>query len=366
VPLDAAGAATALPGGLSASAVTAFFDAGGSVALLTTGAPPRPAVELAAELGVAVASGSTLRDDANAVDGGFWSRRVTALRHLADDVAAAAGLVVGASASPLDVSGAGPAGLAVVRTAGTAEGRGAGGVTCDGGRCVVVAAVQGDWSGARAVVVADALSASDAAWGAGRPGNGALWASLARWLTHRAGVIRAVRPAVRRADGRPADVLHPAREDSGGPPGLFARPETAVDERAFRVGDELVYSVLLQSRGADGAWEPAAVTDAQVELAMLDPHTRSSLAHAGAGVHEAAVRAPAVPGAFTARLSHRRAGLSRVLSELPVTLRPVRHDEFERFLPAAAPHYAAAAAAIALLLLLVTLTLTTADKDKRE
>merc|ERR1712078_911960 len=79
----------------------------------------------------------------------------------------------------------------------------------------------------------------------------------------------------------------------------------------------------------------------QVELRMLDPYVRKGLKYLGEG--EALVTAPDVNGVFKFQLDYQRPGLTHIHLEEPAPIRPYRHDEFERFIPAAFPYYAAIA-----------------------
>ena len=61
------------------------------------------------------------------------------------------------------------------------------------------------------------------------------------------------------------------------------------------------------------------------------------------GEYEALVTAPDVNGVFKFQLDYQRPGLTHIHLEEPAPIRPYRHDEFERFIPAAFPYYAAIA-----------------------
>ena len=85
----------------------------------------------------------------------------------------------------------------------------------------------------------------------------------------------------------------------------------------------------------------------QIEFVMLDAYVRTTLAPGGNGTLSAAVRVPDAYGVFTWVVDYRRAGYSRVALKQTVPVRPFRHDEYERFIPQAAPYYAAAASMMA-------------------
>merc|ERR1719482_2646550 len=77
---------------------------------------------------------------------------------------------------------------------------------------------------------------------------------------------------------------------------------------------------------------------------MLDPYVRTGLKHVGKGEYEARnVQAPDTYGIFKWVLDFQRPGLTHIHLEEPAPIRPYRHNEFERFIPAAFPYYAAIA-----------------------
>jgi oligosaccharyltransferase complex subunit beta len=77
---------------------------------------------------------------------------------------------------------------------------------------------------------------------------------------------------------------------------------------------------------------------------MLDPYIRTTLKQAPSsssfGRFQANVRLPDVYGVFTLKVNYKRAGLSYILAEDQVSIRPFRHNEYPRFLTAAYPYYA--------------------------
>lgn len=77
---------------------------------------------------------------------------------------------------------------------------------------------------------------------------------------------------------------------------------------------------------------------------MLDPYIRTTLKQVasinGAGRFEVNLRLPDVYGVFTFKVNYKRSGLSYILAEDQVSIRPFRHNEYPRFLTAAYPYYA--------------------------
>jgi dolichyl-diphosphooligosaccharide---protein glycosyltransferase subunit DDOST/WBP1 len=149
-------------------------------------------------------------------------------------------------------------------------------------------------------------------------GNRQLAASLFSWLAQESGVIRAT------------NVCH------------HRRGETEPAER-YRIKDDIVYEVDIERwDGVANEWRPFAADDIMLEFIMLDPHVRLPLKHDGAGHFHLDFRVPDVYGVYTFALEYRALGLSAVDERLIVPIRPFRHDEYDRFIPAAFPYYTGA------------------------
>jgi oligosaccharyltransferase complex subunit beta len=122
------------------------------------------------------------------------------------------------------------------------------------------------------------------------------------------------------------------------------------------VTDTLEYHVTMEEL-VDGEWRPYTGTDVQVEFTMLDPHVRITLAHDGRGHYSTRFVAPDVYGVFQFKLAYNRVGYSFVRLADTVTVRPFRHNEYERFIAGAAPYYAGAFAVMGCFALLSFLLL---------
>ncbi|KAI8090106.1 Dolichyl-diphosphooligosaccharide--protein glycosyltransferase subunit WBP1 [Gilbertella persicaria] len=111
----------------------------------------------------------------------------------------------------------------------------------------------------------------------------------------------------------------------------------------YRVKDDIVYRVDI-AEYKDDEWVSFKADDVQLEIIMLDPYIRTTLKQVPTttsfGRFEAHVRLPDVYGVFTLKVNYKRAGLSYVLAEDQVSIRPFRHNEYPRFLTAAYPYYA--------------------------
>ena len=85
-------------------------------------------------------------------------------------------------------------------------------------------------------------------------------------------------------------------------------------------------------------WVPYRASDVQLEFVMMDPYVRINMTQFedASGVFSARFRVPDIHGVFHFRLQYRRPGLTVLHSTDQVSIRPFKHDEFERFIVAAA------------------------------
>ena len=117
----------------------------------------------------------------------------------------------------------------------------------------------------------------------------------------------------------------------------------AGNDTNYRVGQEIEYSVTVEEwDGEAHAWRPFVVDDMQLEFTMLDPHVRQFLKHTGKGKYTLQFKLPDVYGVFTFRTVYARPGYTALVTETRMPVRPLRHDEYERFIDSAMPYYASA------------------------
>jgi len=130
----------------------------------------------------------------------------------------------------------------------------------------------------------------------------------------------------------------------------------------YHVGQTVRYEVTLQEwRG--GKWVPFVADDVQVEFSMLDPHVRQFLTHVKNGVYELIFKLPDVYGVFTFRTIYERVGKTPLTTISRVSVRPLRHDEYERFIVSAYPYYTSAFSMLVGLFLFSLWFLYTPDDD---
>lgn len=208
------------------------------------------------------------------------------------------------------------------------------------GRALALAVGVQALSGGRAALCgsADALADEVAAatGAAGDSPNGAFVSALSAWAFKDAGALRAspLRHSLLRPLAPPANG---GSEDGGHRWG----------DAPYRIGDEIKVDLDVLEADGRGGWKPFENSEnkddeIQIEYRMLDPFVRAALRPSSSrnGTFSAVIKAPDVYGVFKFSVHFVRPGLTPLHVESVAPLRPFRHDEFDRFLMAAAPYYA--------------------------
>jgi len=151
---------------------------------------------------------------------------------------------------------------------------------------------------------------------AAKSGNQALAVALASWCFQLSGVLRV------------KGVDHHLEGEKG--------PQTV----AYTVTDDVVYSIDIEEY-SNGKWVPYNGKDVQMEFVRIDPFVRLTLNNQN-GHFEGKFKIPDVYGVYQFKVDYVRPGLSRLLSTTQFSVRPWRHDQYERFISSAYPYYASA------------------------
>lgn len=194
--------------------------------------------------------------------------------------------------------------------------------------------------------------------------NRAFARELSAWNFGERGMLRARDIVHRRADGsQPATQLQRASKEEL-PTSLYPDPEIAPDNLVYRIKDEVEYAVTIEE-WRDGAWQPHAADDVQLEFVMLNPYVRTALPNRG-GRFATTFKVPDAYGIYKFRLHYRRPGYSVISENTQVSVRPFKHNEYERFIGSAYPYYAAAFAMVAGFFVFGFVFLYHDDKQKAE
>ena len=173
-------------------------------------------------------------------------------------------------------------------------------------------------------------------------GNGRFVGALSKWAFNQARVLRFRDIVHHQEDGTPPDVILHEKERPDLPQSLYPDPEITRNSLVYRIKERITYSMVVEE-WVDGQWETFLPTDMQMEFVMLDAYVRTTMVpDATTGRLTTTFSAPDDYGIYKFRVLYRRPGFSVLHAETKVSLRPFKHDEYERFIFAAYPYYLSA------------------------
>ncbi|XP_074654507.1 dolichyl-diphosphooligosaccharide--protein glycosyltransferase 48 kDa subunit-like [Tubulanus polymorphus] len=110
--------------------------------------------------------------------------------------------------------------------------------------------------------------------------------------------------------------------------------------RAYTILDNVEYTIQIEKYD-EGKWVPFDADDVQLEFVRIDPFVRTTMPHKG-GNYKAKFKLPDVYGVYQFRVEYNRIGYTHLFSTTQVSVRPLEHTQYERFIPSAYPYYASA------------------------
>lgn len=193
-------------------------------------------------------------------------------------------------------------------------------------------------------------------------GNQLFTQELSKWGFGESGVLRFRDITHFRSDGVPPDVILHEKERPDLPHSLYPDPEITRNSLVYRIKDEIVYNMIVEEY-RDNQWHPFSTNDMQMEFVMLDPYVRKTMtSDPKTGVFTAIFTAPDSYGIFKFRVLYRRLGYSVLHAETQVSIRPFKHNEYERFIFSAYPYYSSAISATIAFFVFSIVFLFSADK----
>lgn len=153
-----------------------------------------------------------------------------------------------------------------------------------------------------------------------RSGNEDLSVGLTQWLFMERGALRV------------AEITHNKAGEKSAP-------------SDYTIKEDLEYSIKIEEM-VNGKWEVFKATDVQLEFIMLDPYVRTTLKSTTSGSLATKFMIPDVYGVFKLNVDYKRVGYTNLFSSVQVSVRPLEHTQYERFITAAYPYYASSAAMI--------------------
>nr|XP_025867854.1 dolichyl-diphosphooligosaccharide--protein glycosyltransferase 48 kDa subunit [Vulpes vulpes] len=170
-------------------------------------------------------------------------------------------------------------------------------------------------------------------------GNYELAVALSRWVFKEEGVLRV------------------------GPVSHHRVGETA-PPNAYTVTDLVEYSIVIEQL-SNGRWVPFDGDDIQLEFVRIDPFVRTFLKKKG-GKYSVQFKLPDVYGVFQFKVDYNRLGYTHLHSSTQVSVRPLQHTQYERFIPSAYPYYASAFSMMLGLFIFSTVFLHMKEKEKSD
>nr|XP_022909627.1 dolichyl-diphosphooligosaccharide--protein glycosyltransferase 48 kDa subunit [Onthophagus taurus] len=109
----------------------------------------------------------------------------------------------------------------------------------------------------------------------------------------------------------------------------------------YTIMEEVIYTIEIDIFDKTN-WIPYKATDIQLEFVRIDPFIRTTLKHTKDGLYEAKFKIPDVYGVYQFKVDYNRVGYTRLYSTTQVSVRPLQHTQYERFIPSAYPYYVSA------------------------
>ncbi|CAG9531793.1 unnamed protein product [Cercopithifilaria johnstoni] len=110
--------------------------------------------------------------------------------------------------------------------------------------------------------------------------------------------------------------------------------------REYTILDNVEYEIEIEELN-NGKWEAFRGDDVQLEFTRIDPFVRTTLKNYN-GKLKTQFKIPDVYGVFKFMVDYRRIGYTHLLDVQQVSVRPLQHTQYERFIYSAYPYYVSA------------------------
>lgn len=103
-----------------------------------------------------------------------------------------------------------------------------------------------------------------------------------------------------------------------------------------------MYTIVVKEL-VNGKWVAYDGKDMQMEFVRIDPFVRVTMENKGnTGKMVANFKVPDTYGVYQFKVNYHRVGLTRLYTTNQISVIPLRHDQYERFIVSAYPYYASA------------------------
>lgn len=110
---------------------------------------------------------------------------------------------------------------------------------------------------------------------------------------------------------------------------------------SYTIMEDVIYTITVEKLSGN-KWVPYEANDLQLEFVRIDPFVRMTMTPSGYGRYEARFKIPDVYGVYQFKVDYSRIGVTHLYSTTQVSVRPLEHTQYERFIPSAYPYYASA------------------------
>ncbi|TKR92501.1 hypothetical protein L596_007142 [Steinernema carpocapsae] len=147
-----------------------------------------------------------------------------------------------------------------------------------------------------------------------KSGNLDLVTELSKWVLKEKGVLR-----VKSVSHHKAGETEPPRE--------------------YTINEKVEYKIDIEEWSKEKGWTPFQGDDVQMAFVRIDPFVRLPLYNTN-GLQKVQFELPDVYGVFKFVVDYHRVGYTHLYDVQQVSVRPLQHTQYERFIPSAYPYYA--------------------------
>jgi oligosaccharyltransferase complex subunit beta len=109
----------------------------------------------------------------------------------------------------------------------------------------------------------------------------------------------------------------------------------------YTIKDDAVYTIVVKEL-VNGKWVGYDGKDMQMEFVRIDPFVRITLDNQKDGKMVGKFKVPDTYGVYQFKVNYHRVGYTRVYTTTQISVVPLRHNQYERFIGSAYPYYASA------------------------
>lgn len=191
---------------------------------------------------------------------------------------------------------------------------------------VLIGAMQAR-NNARVLVSGSADFFSDKSFTTSKHANRQLTKELMSWLFKEKSLLRY------------SDVTHRKLHVEESSPSTDIATKTHFE--GYTIMDDIEYSIKIELF-ENGQWKPYIADDVQLEFVRIDPFVRQTMTPDSNGVYVSRFKVPDVYGVYKFQVDYKKQGLTWLFSSTQVSVRPLRHNEYERYIFSAYPYYLSA------------------------